>query len=72
MANILIKDLTESVDLDREAMTRILGGARSRHPQSFSVAASTSAARLVTYPTGFRLIASAELGAGRVPHTSKK
>lgn len=72
MATILIKDLTESVDLDREAMTRILGGARSPYLQSFSVPASTSAARLVTYPAGFRSIALGEPGGRWLGRTSQK
>jgi hypothetical protein len=33
MASIVIKDLPESIDLDRQAMTAILGGARARGRQ---------------------------------------
>lgn len=52
MAVIVIKDLTESMDLDREAMTAITGGARApggRHWQAHRLAP----ARLIQYPQGF-------------------
>ena len=68
MAVIVIKDLPENVDLDREAMTAIIGGARMagtyrwqsshRHP---------SLTRLIQYPEGFpgtSQIAGQERGAG--------
>jgi hypothetical protein len=53
MASIVIKDLTESVDLDRKAMTAIIGGARTRgrvHGLAQSVFQSN---RIVNYPSGF-------------------
>jgi hypothetical protein len=52
MATIVIKDLTESIDLDRQAMASVIGGARTRGrfiPRR--VAASTT--RIVNYPRGF-------------------
>lgn len=52
MAVIVIKDLPENMDLDREAMTAITGGARTgggRHWQAHRRAQ----ARLIQYPEGF-------------------
>jgi hypothetical protein len=52
MATIVIKDLTENIDLDRQAMASIIGGARARGryiPRR--TVASTS--RIVNYPRGF-------------------
>lgn len=34
MANIVIKDLTESIDLDRQAMTAVIGGSRLSRQQA--------------------------------------
>lgn len=54
MSIIVIKDLPESVDLDRQAMVEITGGARTRGRQTFI--GSTifhSSARILNYPTGF-------------------
>jgi hypothetical protein len=53
MSTITIKDLTESMDLDRKAMLTIVGGARRG---GYPVAIETKAPaefRLVNYPTGF-------------------
>ena len=52
MATIVIKDLTESIDLDRQAMASSIGGARTRGrfiPRH--ITASTT--RIVNYPRGF-------------------
>jgi hypothetical protein len=52
MATIVIKDLTENIDLDRQAMASIIGGARTRGrfiPRR--TAASTT--RIVNFPRGF-------------------
>ena len=49
MSKLTIKDLAESVDLDRDAMTTIIGGARMRgqiNPEQ----ASAHATRVVPYP----------------------
>ena len=51
MSNILIKDLAESVDLDREAMTAITGGARVRASQAYGERATLGDSRIFN-PTG--------------------
>lgn len=52
MATIIIKDLTESIDLDRRAMTAIVGGARTRgHPMILGRTVFRGA-RIVDYPGG--------------------
>lgn len=53
MASIVIKDLLESVELDRKAMVAIVGGARSsgvRTPLGRTILQTN---RIVSYPTGF-------------------
>lgn len=45
MATIVIKDLPENMDLDREAMQAITGGARLRGSPAGPVRASARAAR---------------------------
>jgi hypothetical protein len=52
MATITIKDLTESVDLDRRAMTAITGGARTGTRQPFAAQTDLRSNRIVDYPTG--------------------
>ena len=52
MSNILIKDLAESVDLDREAMTAITGGARVRASQAYGERATLVDSRIFSYPMG--------------------
>jgi hypothetical protein len=52
MATIVIKDLTESIDLDRQAMASIIGGARTRG-RYIPARATTSSTRIVNYPRGF-------------------
>lgn len=56
MATITIKDLTDSVELDREAMTAILGGARLRGRQTLAGSALQRCRRIVDYPPGFRTV----------------
>ncbi|MFC3109305.1 hypothetical protein ACFQAT_12350 [Undibacterium arcticum] len=53
MTIIVIKDLPESVDLDRQAMVAITGGARTRGRQPFIGSTIFRSARIVNYPTGF-------------------
>lgn len=53
MATIVIKDLQESVDLDRQAMTAITGGARSRARQPLPAQSILRSTRIVSYPPGF-------------------
>ena len=52
MAKISIKDLGNSIDLDRAAMTAITGGARVRGSLGFFVPVVQRAHRLVDYPPG--------------------
>jgi hypothetical protein len=53
MATIAIKDLPDSVELDRQAMAAIVGGARSGARYGSLLQAASSPARLVDYPQGF-------------------
>jgi hypothetical protein len=63
MASIVIKDLLESVELDREAMVAIVGGARSsgsaRAPLGRTIFQTN---RIVRYPAGFASRARRETG----------
>ncbi|GAB3539755.1 hypothetical protein GCM10027343_07720 [Noviherbaspirillum agri] len=53
MAIIVIKDLQESVELDRQAMTAITGGARYRARQPQPAQSILRSTRIVNYPPGF-------------------
>jgi len=53
MTKLIIKDLTESVELDREAMTAIVGGARVGARSSIAAPLIPAATRVVEYPPGF-------------------
>ncbi|MGF6741159.1 hypothetical protein [Paraburkholderia atlantica] len=53
MAKLSIKDLTESVQLDREAMAAIVGGARVGARSSLAAPLVPAATRVVEYPPGF-------------------
>jgi hypothetical protein len=55
MAMIVIKDLTENVDLDREAMSAILGGSRSggASERVWHGLRQRGPSRLVSYPQGW-------------------
>lgn len=52
MSKITIKDLADSIELDREAMSTITGGARTRGRQSSFDPAIFRNARIVDYPPG--------------------
>jgi hypothetical protein len=52
MAIISIKDLTESVELDRRAMAAISGGARSGGRQPLLAQRTVGSTRIVEYPAG--------------------
>ncbi|MFM0155317.1 hypothetical protein [Paraburkholderia sediminicola] len=53
MTKLVIKDLTDSVELDREAMAAIVGGARIGARASVAVQVVPGSARVVDYPPGF-------------------
>jgi hypothetical protein len=53
MATIVIKDLTDSINLDHEAMVAITGGSRSRNRPTFAGRMAPRSSRLFTYPGGF-------------------
>jgi hypothetical protein len=54
MSKLLIKDLPESIELDRAAMTAIVGGARTGgHFFGVTAQALPAATRVVDYPVGF-------------------
>jgi hypothetical protein len=52
MANIVIKDLSENLDLDRKAMQAITGGSRLRSQVRAAGAVPASAPRIVDFRTG--------------------
>lgn len=54
MATISIKDLANSVDLDREAMTAITGGARTRGSFGLPIVTTPRGNRIVDYPGGLK------------------
>lgn len=63
MAAILITDLTQSSELDREAMKAIAGGARVRGQGGLPARlASPGSARIVDYPPGFARNRQADAG----------
>jgi hypothetical protein len=53
MATIAIKDLPDSVELDRQAMAAIVGGARSTARYGSLLQSASNQARLIDYPQGF-------------------
>lgn len=53
MARITVKDLPQSVDLDREAMKAIVGGARTGVRPVNLPGAKTGSGPIVDYPPGF-------------------
>lgn len=53
MAVIVIKDLSENMDLDREAMHAIIGGARLAGSYRWQSHRRPSLTRLIQYPDGF-------------------
>jgi hypothetical protein len=67
MATIVIKDLSENIDLDRQAMVAITGGARTRGRQSYAGRQlagrpALGNTRIVDFPVGY---ASGTPSAGR-------
>ncbi|XQM34747.1 hypothetical protein DFLDMN_001557 [Cupriavidus sp. H19C3] len=70
MAVIVIKDLSESVDLDREAMSAIMGGARAAGTHRWQSYRHAHMTRLIQYPQGLPgkpTIAGQERVAGALP-----
>ncbi|AMR79317.1 hypothetical protein [Cupriavidus nantongensis] len=70
MAVIVIKDLPDSMDLDRQAMTTILGGGRTAGGQAWHGLRRQGAARIVDYPGGLpgnRHVMPREAPLGRLP-----
>jgi hypothetical protein len=53
MAKLIIKDLTDSVELDRQAMAAIVGGARIGARLNVAAPLVPATARVVEYPPGF-------------------
>ena len=53
MAKLIIKDLADSVQLDREAMAAVVGGARVGARSSSAAPLVPAATRVVEYPPGF-------------------
>ncbi|CAE6741522.1 hypothetical protein [Paraburkholderia haematera] len=74
MAKLVIKDLTESVELDRQAMAAIVGGARIGARASVAVQTVPASARVVEYPPGFPAAhqAIADVPAAAVPRRSPR
>ncbi|WNC93278.1 hypothetical protein RI103_20950 [Paraburkholderia sp. FT54] len=53
MTKLIIRDLTDSVELDRQAMAAIVGGARIGARLNAAVPLVPASARVVEYPPGF-------------------
>jgi hypothetical protein len=53
MAHITIKDLPQSIELDRKAMLVIVGGGRAGVPRADLAGTPLESARIVDYPPGF-------------------
>jgi hypothetical protein len=61
MAAILIKDLPDSVELDKQAMSAIVGGARSRSRSALrSYATPANSTRIVNFPASQIGVAAAQ------------
>ena len=63
MSTITIKDLPDSMDLDRQAMSSITGGARLRGRQPLSGGTPARSDRIIDYPAG---LPRSPLGKGQV------
>jgi hypothetical protein len=53
MSIIAIRDLPDSVELDRQAMAAIVGGARNGAQYGSLLSPAAKATRIVDYPQGF-------------------
>lgn len=65
MALINIKDLPQSVELDRRAMLAVVGGARAGARPADLVESAVRSGRIVDYPPGFVRDKPAEANAQR-------
>lgn len=73
MATIAIKDLPEGVDLDRQAMLAITGGARlASQRQSFPAGSLLRGSRIINYPGSFPGQAAASAGGPSPGSKSRK
>lgn len=66
---ILIKDLPDSIELDRQAMTAIAGGSRIRGRQTTLGRTVVRPDRIVNYPAGFagKQLAETDVGGSKHP-----
>ena len=53
MASIVIKDLIDSIELDRQAMSAITGGGRLGTRYAFAGPTRATSTRLASYPAGW-------------------
>lgn len=65
MTTIAIKDLPENVELDRQAMQAISGGARTGGRQNFPGRPMLQSARLIDYPGALLADAGGQMPAGK-------
>lgn len=72
MTTIVIKDLPENIDLDRQAMVAIMGGARTRGRPTFVGRTIFNSASIVNYPVGFRSKRLADANAHSAGYTPRK
>jgi hypothetical protein len=73
MTSILIKDLPDSVELDKQAMSAIVGGARSSASQARrAYAAPASSTRIVNFPDSQIGVAPAQPAAKTTVRKARK
>ncbi|SAL59756.1 hypothetical protein AWB69_06612 [Caballeronia udeis] len=73
MAAILIKDLPDSVELDKQAMSAIAGGARSSSRQALrSYARPAGSTRIVNFPASQIGVAAAQPAAKTAGRKARK
>jgi hypothetical protein len=71
MSVIVIKDLAESMELDREAMAAILGGSRSPRP-AFPRQVNFRSGRLFSYPGAVARNATMDMHARKIVSMPRK
>jgi len=72
MAIIVIKDLPENVELDRQAMVAITGGARVSVRQTYLGRAISSSTRILNYPPSFARNSRADANGQSARSTPRK